>query len=146
MQLSGEGPTEVFTPEQGYEEGYTFGKKLLERGEFSALFAFNDVSAIGALRAFLDAGLDVPGDMSVIGFDDIQSAAFLNPSLTTVRQPLEEMGRIAARALLDTLRGKEQPAEFSVEPELIVRRSTGPPRKRLRRVAVAAAQPLRVQS
>lgn len=139
LQLSGEGPDEVFTPEQGFEEGYTFGERLLGRGEFSALFAFNDVSAIGAMRAFLDAGLDVPGDVSVVGFDDIQSAAFFNPSLTTVRQPLEEMGRIAGRALLDRLRGEEVPREFTVEPELVVRKSTGPAPEHLRRPDVASA-------
>ncbi|MEM9555262.1 MAG: LacI family DNA-binding transcriptional regulator [Acidobacteriota bacterium] len=132
LQLSGEGG-EKFTPEEGYEEGYAFGRRLLERGEFSALFAFNDVSAIGAMRAFLDAGLDVPGDVSVIGFDDIQSAAFFNPSLTTVRQPLEEMGRLAGDVLLRRLRGEEAPAVLTVEPELVVRRSTGPPPPHLHR-------------
>ncbi|MDA8017859.1 MAG: LacI family transcriptional regulator [Thermoanaerobaculia bacterium] len=133
LQLTGAGPQEVFTPEQGFEEGYALGQQLLEIGGFSALFAFNDVSAIGAMRAFLDAGLDVPDDVSVVGFDDIQSAAFFNPSLTTVRQPLEEMGRIAGRALLDCLRGVDMPNEFTVEPELVVRKSTGPSPGQLRR-------------
>lgn len=135
LQLSGEESGQTFTAEEGYEEGYAFGRRLLERGEFSALFAFNDVSAIGAMRAFLDAGLDVPGDVSVVGFDDIQSAAFFNPSLTTVRQPLEEMGRIAGDALLQRLRGDDVPREITVEPELVVRNSTGPPPERLGRAA-----------
>jgi DNA-binding LacI/PurR family transcriptional regulator len=128
LQLSGEESVDVFSSEEGYEEGYAFGQKLLERcSDFTALFAFNDVSAIGAMRAFLDAGLRVPEDVSVIGFDDIQSAAFYNPSLTTVRQPLRKMGELAGRKLLERISGKEQKAFLSVEPELVVRASTGPP-------------------
>jgi len=76
-------------------------RKLLATGEaFTALFAFNDISAIGAIRALREAGRRVPEDVSVVGFDDIQSAAFQNPALTTVRQPLREMGVIAAQILL----------------------------------------------
>ena len=129
MQLSGEDEDEIFSPQDGYREGYTFGRRLLERGDgFSALFAFDDVSAIGATRAFLDHGLRVPRDVSVVGFDDIQSAAFQNPTLTTVRQPLREMGEIAARLLLDRLRGGAPAAgDFvTVQPQLVVRGSTGP--------------------
>ena len=117
----------AFSPEDGYQEGYVFGQRLLATGEeFTTLFAFNDVSAIGAMRAFLDAGLRIPEDVSVVGFDDIQSAAFQNPSLTTVRQPLREMGAIAARTLLERLGGGACPPTVMVEPELVVRGSTGP--------------------
>ena len=109
------------------ELGYPHAKKLLERGRpFTALFAFNDISAIGAIRAIHEAGLRVPEDISVIGFDDIRSAAFHYPSLTTVRQPLWEMGNIAAKILLARIEGEEDyPQEVSVEPELIIRESTG---------------------
>jgi len=130
LQLSGDTEEEVFSPEEGYQEGYTFGRKLLAGGQkFTALFAFNDVSAIGAMRAFLDAGLRVPDDVSVVGFDDIQSAAFQNPSLTTVRQPLQEMGEIAGRILLQRLSGENgsPPGRVTVDPQLVVRGSTGPP-------------------
>ena len=129
LQLSGD-PSEKFTPEDAYKEGYAFGHKLLRSGVgFTSLFAFNDVSAIGAMRAFLDSGLRVPEDVSVVGFDDIQSSAFLNPSLTTVRQPLREMGQLAAKALLERLAAKDDhsSARLTVEPELVVRGSTGPP-------------------
>jgi LacI family transcriptional regulator, galactose operon repressor len=128
LQLSGDAAGEVFSPEDGYQEGYTFGRKLLAGGsDFTALFAFDDVSAIGATRAFLDAGLRVPEEVSVVGFDDIQSAAFQNPSLTTVRQPLRQMGEIAARILLRRVAGEEATSGFvTVEPELVVRGSTGP--------------------
>jgi LacI family transcriptional regulator len=132
LQLSGEGEDQVFAPDAAYQEGYAFGQKLLTRRmKFTALFAFDDASAIGAIRAFLDAGLRVPEDVSVVGFDDIQNAAYHNPRLTTVRQPLREMGRIAARVLLERLDGAARlPDSFVVvDPELIVRDSTGPARK-----------------
>lgn len=107
--------------------GYPFAKQLLERKvPFTALFAYNDISALGAIRALQEAGLRVPQDISVIGFDDIQGAAYSNPSLTTVRQPLAEMGRIAAKALLERIEGKKDgPREIAIEPSLVVRQSTG---------------------
>ncbi|HUP22080.1 MAG TPA: LacI family DNA-binding transcriptional regulator [Thermoanaerobaculia bacterium] len=127
LQLSSKLDELAFTPEDGYQEGYVYGQRLLATGEeLTTLFAFNDVSAIGAMRAFLDAGLRIPEDVSVVGFDDIQSAAFQNPSLTTVRQPLREMGTIAARLLLDRLSGGTCPETVMVAPELVVRGSTGP--------------------
>jgi DNA-binding LacI/PurR family transcriptional regulator len=107
--------------------GYPFAKQLLERKvPFTALFAYNDISALGAIRAFQEAGLRVPQDISVIGFDDIQGAAYSTPSLTTVRQPLAEMGNIAAKALLERIEGKKDgPGEIAIEPSLVVRQSTG---------------------
>jgi LacI family transcriptional regulator len=131
LQLSGEGEDDVFAPDAAYQEGFAFAQKLLARRvEFTALIAFDDASAIGAIRAFLDAGLRVPEDVSVVGFDDIQSAAFHNPRLTTVRQPLREMGRTAARVLLERINAPEwsEGSFVVVEPELIVRDSTGPAR------------------
>ena len=106
--------------------GYPFAKQLLERKvPFTALFAYNDISALGAIRAFQEAGLRVPQDISVIGFDDIQGAEFSNPSLTTVRQPLADMGRLAAQTLLARIEGsKDSPSEISIEPKLVVRQST----------------------
>jgi LacI family transcriptional regulator len=121
-QLMGDSPSP--------ELGYSAMKTLLARGEkFTALFAFNDVSAIGAIRALQEAGLTVPDDVSVLGFDDIYAAAYHNPALTTVKQPLFEMGRLAAKTLLDRLTNgsdTETPHELTVEPQLIIRSSTGP--------------------
>ncbi|MGB6198143.1 MAG: LacI family DNA-binding transcriptional regulator [Candidatus Acidiferrales bacterium] len=114
---------EVGTP----HAGYPFAKRLLARRKrFTALFAYNDNSAIGAIRAIQEAGLRVPEDISVVGFDDIESAAYGNPSVTTVRQPLRKMGEIAARTVLDRIekRGKFL-SEITVEPEFVVRQSTG---------------------
>jgi DNA-binding LacI/PurR family transcriptional regulator len=119
-------------PDSTPELGYPFGKELLARRvPFTALFAYNDISAIGAMRAFQEAGLRVPADVSVVGFDDIAHASFCIPGLTTVRQPLNKMGRIAAETLLARIDGTaEVNGEIAVEPELIVRKSTGvaPPR------------------
>jgi LacI family transcriptional regulator len=114
------------------EEGYESAQKLLATGRpFTALLAFNDISAIGAVRAFRDAGLRVPEDVSVIGFDDIQAAAYLTPRLTTLRQPLRRMGEIAAEQLLGRLSNgrSNRSQQISVEPELIVRESTCEPRR-----------------
>jgi LacI family transcriptional regulator, galactose operon repressor len=109
------------------EEGYQAAQKLLATGmRFTALVAFNDISAIGAMRAFGDAGLRVPEDISVVGFDDIHGAAYLTPRLTTVRQPLRRMGEIAAERLLTRIAngGKSGAQQVSVEPELVMREST----------------------
>ena len=109
------------------ELGYPAIQRLLSVGKyFSALVCFNDISAIGAIRALQDLGMNVPGDVSVIGFDDIRSASFHNPRLTTIRQPLINMGRIAAQCVLNRLHGTEGYREqIVVEPELMVRESTG---------------------
>src|ERR1017187_7330573 len=106
--------------------GYPFAKQLLARGKpFTAVFAYNDMSAIGAIRALQEQGLRVPQDVSVMGFDDIPGAAFYTPSLTTVRQPLNRMGEVAAQSLLERIEGKKDyPSEIAIEPELVVREST----------------------
>jgi LacI family transcriptional regulator len=108
--------------------GYKFTKTLLERGQpFTSLFAFNDIAAIGAIWALREAGLRVPEDVSVVGFDDIPGAAYANPSLTTVRQPLVRMGQIAAKTLVDQIESRnEYQEEIAIEPEFVVRDSTGP--------------------
>jgi DNA-binding LacI/PurR family transcriptional regulator len=113
---------EIASPEIGYP---AMKKLLATRKPFTALFAYDDIAAIGSIRALHDAGLRVPQDVAVVGFDDIQTAAYYNPSLTTVRQPLQRMGEIAAHTLIAMLDGKSQPEEIAVEPELVVRESTG---------------------
>lgn len=109
-------------PDMGYP---VIERLLAQGGHFTALFAFNDVSAIGAIRALRDAGMEVPDDVAVVGFDDIPSAAYNTPSLTTIRQPLRRMGEIAAQTLLERLRTKGAALpEVAVEPELVIREST----------------------
>jgi LacI family transcriptional regulator len=119
---------EEFSPELGYP----FAKQLLARNKpFTALFAYNDLSAIGAMRAFQESGLRVPQDISVVGFDDIPAAVYYYPSLTTVRQPLGEMGDLAAKTLIDRIEGKDDgPRELAVQGTLVKRESTGPVRAR----------------
>lgn len=107
--------------------GYAPVKELIAvRRDFTAIFCFNDIAAIGAVRALHDAGLRTPQDVSVIGFDDIVGAAYHIPSLTTVRQPLTQMGDTAARVLLDKINHPEQPLpdKIVLMPDLIEREST----------------------
>jgi LacI family transcriptional regulator len=114
------------------ESGYAAARRLLARDEPpTAIFAFNDISAIGASRAIRDFGLRVPEDVSIVGFDDIVSASFQNPALTTVHQPLKKMGRMAAETLLKRISRLNAeavpiPSVITVEPELVVRESTCP--------------------
>jgi len=115
--------TSSWSPEVGYEPA----KRLLNKTrDFTALVAFNDTAAIGAIRALHEVGMMVPRDVSVVGFDDIVSAEFHVPSLTTIRQPLESMGKMAASILLDRIANPEKKyaATILVKPKLIVREST----------------------
>jgi LacI family transcriptional regulator len=124
--------TQASTPEMGFWPT----NELVERGvDFTALICYNDVAAIGAIRALMDHGLHVPEDISVVGFDDIQSAAYHNPSLTTIRQPLQHMGTVAARILLQRIRGQATfPDVMPILPELIIRESICPPNPRRSRL------------
>ncbi len=91
----------------------------------TAIFASNDMSAIGAMAAIREAGLKVPQDISLVGFDDIPLARQVHPPLTTIRQPLQEMGRAAVNMLLPLILGLELPSRQTVLPtELVVRAST----------------------
>jgi len=116
------------SPDPGPEPGHLATQELLSRKSlFSAIFSFNDVSAIGAISALREAGLLVPRDVSVVGFDDVIFAATSHPPLTTVRQPLRQMGQTAATALLGLIegRGEHKPGTvITAYPELVVRKST----------------------
>ena len=109
--------------------GYRVTQKLLAAGEpFTALFAFNDISAMGAIRALYECGRRVPHDVSVLGFDDIESASYQTCSLSTIRQPLNKMGKIAAESILRRIQSPEaaaqEPGEIVVAPELVERETT----------------------
>ncbi len=122
VQLEGNSPS----PETGYQAAL----RLMDRGvPFTGFFAFNDVSAVGAIRAFNERGRLVPQEISVVGFDDIWSAAFHIPALTTVRQPLRRMGVQAAETLMQRIQRRDEPdypRAIEVPPELVVRESTAP--------------------
>lgn len=118
---------DIVSPELGYP---VVQKLLAANRPFTALVSFNDIAAIGSIRALQDANLRVPEDVSIIGFDDIKAAAYTFPRLTTICQPLAEIGRVATQALLDRLHGAAVPPdEITVQPTLVVRESTGPVRK-----------------
>ena len=118
---------DMTSPELGYP---TVQQLLATKEPFTAIVAFNDISAIGAIRALKDFNLRVPEDVSVIGFDDIKAAAFTLPRLTTINQPLEEIGRVATQSLLNRIHNTVMPRdEIIVEPNLVVRESTGPVKK-----------------
>ena len=124
-------PELVFQLEDGVnlpEIGYLPAKALLAaKSPFTALFAYNDISAVSAMSVFRDANLVVPRDISVVGFDDVSVASVANPPLTTVRQPLLQMGTVAAQTLLDRIEDRDRfVPEVALMPELIVRNSTGP--------------------
>lgn len=107
------------------QRGYDAAVSLLKAGHpFTALMAFNDKSAIGAIRAIQDRGLDVPKHISVIGVDDLEFSAYFSPRLTTIRQPLVLMGASAASTLLQQIHGERVPEETILQPELVVREST----------------------
>jgi LacI family transcriptional regulator len=118
----------VSTPELGYGPAIELIRRraaVAAPDQFTAIVCYNDIAAIGTIKALREHRLRVPEDISVVGFDDIQAAAFQNPSLTTIRQPLRNMGATAARILLQRIRGQKADTEtVPVLPELVIREST----------------------
>jgi DNA-binding LacI/PurR family transcriptional regulator len=106
------------------EFGYHAGRELLSYRDFTAVFAANDQMALGLLHAFRDGGLDVPRDVSVVGFDDIPEARHYWPPLTTVHQDFSEIGRRAVAILLSEIRGETRANNEQILPKLIIRQST----------------------
>jgi LacI family transcriptional regulator len=125
-------------PTSGFEEGYRLTCSMIERKtKFTAVLAFDDLTGLGAIRALAQAGRRVPDDCSVIGFDDVPLASLSTPALTTIRQPMEHMGSLAAKLVLDSLAGpklsgsSQEGVSLSgdlhlLPPELVVRQSTAP--------------------
>jgi LacI family transcriptional regulator len=128
------------------EAGIAYDERLILRGDYhaqsgmeithsilkmnprpTAIFALNDLMALGALRAAAEAGCSVPGDLAVVGYDDLEIARFANPPLTTIAQPKKEIGVQAIELLVDRISQKGRPpSRLVLPPELIVRRSTQP--------------------
>ena len=114
-----------WTPRSGYE----LGQRLIESPDVTAVFSANDQMALGLLRLLNERGRETPGQMSVVGFDDIPEAAYFTPPLTTVRQDFPELGRRCLHNLLAQIEsGTRQPNRVVVPTELVVRSSTAPPR------------------
>jgi LacI family transcriptional regulator len=124
---------ELKQPNSSYEEGSALARRLVESGkEFTALVSYDDMTAFGAIRALHQLGRKVPDDCSVTGFDDVAAAAYYNPSLTTVRQGMEELGSAAVEFLLkaiedSTLNKKTTVRSRRIQPHLVVRESTAEP-------------------
>lgn len=107
------------------ENGFITAKKLIETGEkFTAVYAVSDTLAIGASRALVDAGYKIPEDISVAGYDGIQMGQYVVPSLTTMRQPVEDIARASIKLLFDIISGKKTHQHVNYDAELIVREST----------------------
>lgn len=120
----------VADPNHGFEMAMKITEDLLKgKRRFTAIMAYDDVAALGAIRALVRAGIKVPEQCSVIGFDDVAPAAFSTPPLTTIRQPMETMGSTAVDIVAQAIKAKMEKREFSLAhrklaPELVVRQST----------------------
>jgi DNA-binding LacI/PurR family transcriptional regulator len=108
-----------------HRSGYEAAKELLKKKQaFTALFAQNDRIARGAINALKEAGLRVPQDVSVVGYDDIPEAEFSDPPLTTIRQPMQEVGKAATRLLIQMIEDSTStPQQILFDPELVIRSS-----------------------
>jgi LacI family transcriptional regulator len=119
-------------PNSGFEAGFRLTEELLKRKkQFTAIMAFDDLTAFGAIRALAKAGVRVPDECSVIGFDDVAASSLYTPSLSTIRQPMEAMGSAAVGILVDGINAAQENREFTaahrrVAPELVARESTKP--------------------
>lgn len=124
------GPLSVSEGNWDCESGYVAMKQILSAKIIpTAVFAANDRTAIGAIRAIIEAGLSIPRDISVVGLDDIEVAAFMIPSLTTVRQSFAKLASLSVHLLIDILAGKEpDQQQIILKPELVIRKSTAPPK------------------
>jgi DNA-binding LacI/PurR family transcriptional regulator len=129
LRRAGIAPTPLlrgdWTAESGYRHGLTLGK----RDDVTAIFAANDEMALGAMRALHELGRDVPADVSIVGFDDMEVAASFWPPLTTVRQDFAAVGRLSIRKLLAKVTNPASLPDATVVPtNLVIRKSTAPPR------------------
>src|SRR5262244_3454680 len=121
---------ESLDPTSSFESGFRFTEEWLQRKKrFTALMAFDDLTALGAIRALTKAGVKVPEHCSVAGFDDVALSAMSVPSLTTVRQPLETMGNLAVNVIMEGINASQEKRDWTIShqrtsPELVIREST----------------------
>lgn len=124
---------ESSNPLSSFEAGRSLTEELIAKEKkFTAIMAFDDMTAFGAIRALSNRGIKVPEQCSVIGFDDIAQSSLLTPGLTTIRQPMPEMGKMAVSIVADAIKALHEKQEITVQhrrlpPELIVRDSSRPP-------------------
>jgi len=128
LQSQGRPVPPVLTGDWGVRSGYLAGRRLAAEPGVTAVFVANDQMALGVLRAFAEAGLQVPAQVSVVGFDDVPEAAYFTPPLTTVRQDFDQVGLLALELVLQQMTGGPgQERHVVVEPRLVVRDSAAPP-------------------
>ena len=127
LAAAGRSIPEVITGDWSPASGYAVGQRLAQRADVTAIFAGNDQMSLGLMRALHEAGRSVPGDVSLVGFDDIPEAEFFHVPLTTIRQDFAEVGRRCMERLLALIEGRAAPMRPAIAPELIIRASSGPP-------------------
>jgi len=125
VQLERLGAQQISAVEEG---AYCAQRLISRRREFTALMAFNDLSAIGAINRFREHGWRIPQDLSVVGFDDVVAARIVYPALTTVQQPMQLIGQMAAREVINAITNGVKERRLVLTPQLIVRHSTAPAR------------------
>jgi len=119
---------ELLSGDWSSASGYRIGHRIADSTDVTAVFCGNDHMALGLLRALAERGMRVPGDVSVVGFDDIPESAYFLPPLTTVRQDFGELGRRALATLVDMIDGRTPPtAHLKISPHLVARASTARP-------------------
>lgn len=132
---------EVIAGDWSSASGYRAGQQIARNREITAVFAANDQMALGVLQALQQNGLAVPGDVSVVGFDDVPEAAFFQPALTTIRLDFPEIGRRCVERLLKMIQGMPLHPAPPLDPRLIVRSSAGPPSLQKHRRSPRRASP-----
>lgn len=128
LQRAGRPVPPVLPGGWGVQSGYAAGRRLAQERDVTAVFVANDQMALGVIRALGEAGIRVPDQVSVVGFDDVPEAAYFTPPLTTVRQDFDAVGLLALKLLLDQMAdGAAEERHVVVEPRLVVRESAAPP-------------------
>ncbi len=108
------------------DSGYSIGEQMIENGRLpEAMFIYNDLGALGFQRAMLEANVQIPEDIAIIGFDDIERSAYCSVPLTTIRQPTERIGQLAVKKVIDQINGKNPEIRTILKPELVIRDSCG---------------------
>ncbi|HKE67179.1 MAG TPA: LacI family DNA-binding transcriptional regulator [Micromonosporaceae bacterium] len=127
LDAAGASAPQTLTGDWSARSGYEAGRRLAAVPDVTAVFVANDQMALGVLHALHEAGIPVPGQVSVVGFDDMPEAEYFLPALTTVRQDFNEVGRCGLRTMLEMIDGSEVAAETRVTPTLVVRASSARP-------------------
>ncbi|UOQ45613.1 LacI family DNA-binding transcriptional regulator [Halobacillus salinarum] len=123
-------PDAFYTGEFTMSDGYELMRKAIQKGDLpEAFFVASDAMAIGAIRALNEQNYRVPEDVAIVSFNDIESAQYTSPPLTTVRVRTEEMGKLGVKLMLDRLEGRDIPVKVTVPTELVVRESCGSKQK-----------------